>query len=63
MQHANSTARTRPTQAAILRVLEKLTQREKAHRAAPRKSGFYAVPVDEFAGLERLDREELDEGE
>jgi hypothetical protein len=65
MQHADSTARTRPSQQAILRALEKLAQREKSRRATPRKSGFYPAPVvvDEFAGLDRLDREELDEGE
>ena len=63
--HANSTARaTRPSEEAILRALEKLAQKEQARRArAPRASGFYAVTVDPYAGIERLDREELDEDE
>jgi hypothetical protein len=63
MPHADSTARaTRPSAEAILRTLEQLAQKEKARRSA-RASGFYPVPVvlDEFAGLDRLDREELDE--
>jgi hypothetical protein len=69
MQTADSTARTvRPSEDAILKALERLSKRESA-----RASGFYSVgdvaeakssqrpPADPFAGLERLDRAELDE--
>jgi hypothetical protein len=63
MQTADSTAQLRrPPADAILRALERLTENERLR--SERASGFYAraaLPVDEFAGLERLDREELDD--
>jgi hypothetical protein len=56
MQTADSTARTqRPSPEAIRHALERLAKGGPA-----RASGFYTV-VDEFAGLERLDRTDLDE--
>ena len=59
MQHAESTARmVRPSSDAILRALELLGEREQ--KLAARGSGFYAI-TDEFAGLEQLERAELDE--
>ena len=59
MQQADSTARhLRPTEDAILRALERLAEQESVR--ARHRSGLYAV-VDEFAGLDRLDRDELDE--
>jgi hypothetical protein len=62
MHHADSTARkTRPSKEAILRALEQLAQNEQTHPKG-RASGFYVV-VDEFAGLDRLDRAELDDDE
>ena len=60
MQHADSTARNfRPSPEAILRALERLAKKEH-ERAARSGSGMYVIG-DEFAGLDRLEREELDE--
>ncbi len=56
MQQTDATSpENRPPQAAILRALERLSARESR-----RGSGVFER-VDEFAGLERLDRFELDE--
>ena len=74
MANANSSAasRFRPSKDAILRTLETLTAAEEAARTAAKAlphapqppqrrlaSGVYRF--DEFAGIERLDRAELDE--
>jgi hypothetical protein len=56
MLSADSTARQiRPSEEVIRRALE-----APAPAVAKHGSGFFAV-VDEFAGLDRLDRAELDE--
>ena len=56
MHSADSTARIPGlAQEAIVRTLEKLAKKDNA-----RASGFYPV-VDEFVGLDALERAELDE--
>jgi len=58
MQQQTATiAKHRPVTTAILRALEKLAVREMRERLA---SGVFRL-VDEFAGIDRLDRTELDE--
>jgi hypothetical protein len=74
MANANSSAasRLRPSKDAILRTLEKLTTAEEAARTAAASAAAKTLPpqprlasgvyrFDEFAGIERLDRAELDE--
>jgi hypothetical protein len=70
MANADSSASTlRPSKEAALRILERLANDRAEVAAAVRPapgerrlgSGVYRLGVDEYAGLERLDRAELDE--